>query len=104
METDTAVTLDGTLIDATAADTARPAGMRNGVSATTATAGGGFTALVGDVKALVGAVLTITNGNLRRPVWLMNPAQALSASMTQNAGGDFPFEAEINRQRSTAIR
>lgn len=98
METDTAVTLDGTLIDATAADTARPAGIRNGVAATTATAGGGFTALVGDVKALVGAVLTITNGNLRRPVWLMNPAQALSAQMTVGGtGGDFPFAAEVSQ-------
>ena len=31
----------------------------------TPTAGGGFTALVGDIKALVGAVQTIVNGNLR---------------------------------------
>lgn len=97
METDTAVTLDGVLVGVAAADTAAPAGIRNGVTVTTATAGGGFAALTGDIKALMGAVLTITSGNLRRPIWLMNPAQALSMTMTQNAGGDFPFAPEINQ-------
>jgi hypothetical protein len=29
----------------------------------------------------------------------MNPAQVLSIAMTQNAGGDFPFAAEVNQGR-----
>ncbi|MFT8245206.1 phage major capsid protein [Roseomonas sp. BN140053] len=96
MQEDTAVAIDTVLLDATAASTIRPAGMRNGVTAITAMTGGGFTALVADVKALIGALITATNGNVRAPVWIMNPVQAVSISLTQNAGGDFPFQAELS--------
>jgi len=96
IQEDTSVSLDTVLLDANAATTTRPAGIRNGVSVTTATAGGGFAALVGDLKALIGALITASNGNLRSPVWIMNPIQALSISVTQNNGGDFPFKQEIN--------
>lgn len=99
IQEDTSVALDTVLLDATAASTTRPAGLRNGVTVTTATAGGGFDALVTDMKNLVGALITGSNGNLRRPVWIMNPIQALSISVIQNAGGDFPFAAEINQNR-----
>lgn len=93
---DTSVALDSVLLDDIAASTVRPAGVRNGVAVTTATAGGGFAALVGDIKNLTGALVTATNGNLRSPVWIMNPTNALSVALTQNAGGDFPFKQEIN--------
>jgi HK97 family phage major capsid protein/HK97 family phage prohead protease len=99
IQEDTSVALDTVLLDATAASTTRPAGLRNGVTVTTATAGGGFAALVGDLKALVGALITASSGNLRKPTWIMNPVQALSIATTQNAGGDFPFAAEINNNR-----
>lgn len=94
---DTNGTIDSLLIDATAVSSIRPAGLRNGVTVTTATSGGGFAALVGDIKALVG-VLVAAN-SLRKPVWITNPAQALAISLTQNAGGDFPFASEINGGR-----
>lgn len=94
---DTAQAIDTILLDNTAASTTRPAGLRNGVTATTATAGGGFAALVGDLKALVGALITSSSGNLRSPVFIMNPVQALSISLTQNAGGDFTFAAGMER-------
>lgn len=94
IQDDTQIAVDTVLIDATAASAIRPAGLRNGVAATTATAGGGFAALVGDIKALIG-VLAAAN-SLRSPVWIMNPVQQVSVSLTQNAGGDFPFKAEIN--------
>jgi HK97 family phage major capsid protein/HK97 family phage prohead protease len=97
IQDDTQIAVDTVLIDATAASAIRPAGLRNGVSATTATAGGGFAALVGDIKALVG-VLAAAN-SLRSPVWIMNPVQAVSIALTQNAGGDFPFAAEIDNNR-----
>lgn len=93
---DTSVALDTVLLDATASSTTRPAGLRNGVTVTTATSGGGITALVTDAKALVGALITATNGNVRAPVWIMNPAQALSISLTSNAGGDFIFADAMN--------
>jgi HK97 family phage major capsid protein/HK97 family phage prohead protease len=93
---DTSVALDTVLLDATAASTTRPAGLRNGVTVTTATAGGGIAALVADAKNLVGALITATNGNVRAPVWIMNPAQALAISLTSNAGGDFVFADAMN--------
>lgn len=94
MQEDTAVAIDTILLDDTIADTTRPAGLLYGVGETTATSGGGFAALVADIKGLVG-VLAAAN-SLRAPVWIMNPVDALSASLTQNAGGNFPFATEVN--------
>lgn len=91
---DTEVAVDTTLIDNVAISAIRPAGLRNGVSGLTATAGGGFAALLGDIKQLVG-VLSAANA-LRVPVWIMNPQQAISISLTINSGGFFPFKAEID--------
>ena len=94
---DTAGAIDNVLLDATAADTTRPAGIRAGVAGQTPTAGGGIAAVVGDIKNLVGV---LTNANsLRRPVWIMHPAQALSLQLIQNAGGDFAFKDEIQSGR-----
>jgi HK97 family phage major capsid protein/HK97 family phage prohead protease len=93
---DTSAAIDAVLVSNTAATAIAPAGIRNGVSTTTATAGGGFAALVGDVKGLQTALVTASNGNLRSPVWLMNPIQATSIALTQNAGGDFVFAGQIN--------
>ena len=94
MQEDTAVAIDTVLLGTGAISATTPAGIRNGVAGLTPTAGGGFTALVGDIKQLV-AVLVSAN-SLRAPVWIMNPAQVLSIGLTQNAGGDFPFAAEVN--------
>lgn len=99
IQEDTSVALDTVLLDATAVSATRPAGIRNGVATLTATAGGGFAALVGDLKQFVGALITASNGNIRAPVWIMNPIQALSIAVTQNAGGDFPWAQEINNNR-----
>ena len=95
IQEDTGVAIDTVLLDATAANSIRPAGLRNGVTAGTPTAGGGFAALVADLKALVASLITSSSGNIRLPVWIMNPVQALSISLTQNAGGDFPFAADL---------
>jgi HK97 family phage prohead protease len=94
---DTSVAIDSVLLDATAATTTRPAGLRAGVSATTATAGGGLTALIGDIRSLTTALITGTNGNLRAPVWIMNPADVLAASLipATAGGGEFPFKTEL---------
>jgi hypothetical protein len=84
------------LLDANPATAIRPAGLLNGVSAQTQTAGGGVAAIVGDLKLLVGALVTSTKGNLRSPVWIMNPGEMLSASLA-NTQGIFPFKEEIGR-------
>lgn len=98
MQEDTAVAVDTVLLDNSAATTIRPAGLRNTVSTTTASAiTDNFTALVADLTGLVSALQTATSGNLRAPVWIMNPLEVLKISLTQNAGGDFPFAAEVNQ-------
>ena len=97
IQDDTAVAVDSVLLDSNAATAIRPAGLRNGISTLTPTSGGGFNALVGDIKAMTGALLTATNGNIRQMVWLMNPTQVLSISLTQapSVVGMFPFAAEV---------
>src|SRR4029077_18480949 len=96
IQQDTAVAIDSILLDTGAKTSVRPAGIRNGISGLTATAGGGFTALVGDLKALIGAVTTATNSNLRNPVWIMNPAQLVSIGLVQPSGTAFlPFASQI---------
>src|SRR5262245_27430121 len=98
IQTDTTYAVDGILLDSNAATAIRPAGILNGVSAQTATAGGGVAAIVGDLKLLVGALTTGTFGNIRSPVWLMNPAELLSASLAYATNtGVFPFKDEIGR-------
>jgi len=98
IQEDTAVSLDAVLLDANAATVVRPAGILNGVAAIAATAGGGFNAIVGDIKNLSGALLTGTAGNVRAPCWLMNPQQVNSAGLIAAPGvGAFPFRDEISR-------
>jgi len=96
IQTDTTVAVDSVLIDAGAATVIRPAGLLNGVAAQTATTGGGIAAVVGDLKLLIGALTTATYGNIRNPVWLMNPAEMLSLSLINATNtGVFPFAAEV---------
>jgi hypothetical protein len=93
---DTAISLDAILLDANPATLVRPAGILNGVSGLTPTAGGGFTAVIGDIKQLTGALITGTLGNVRNPVWLMNPQQVNSLGLVAMPGfGAFPFRAEV---------
>ena len=99
IQEDTAVAIDSVLLDANAATTIRPAGLRNGITTAAGTAGGGIAAVVADLKGMLGTLTTNTNGNLRNITFLMNPAQALALSLTQNAGGDFPFAQEISQNR-----
>jgi HK97 family phage prohead protease len=94
---DTSVAIDTVLLDAVAATTTRPAGLKAGVAATTATAGGGLAAVIGDLRGLTSALITGTNGNLRSPVWIMNPGDVLAIKMTPAVagGGQFPFNEEL---------
>jgi HK97 family phage prohead protease len=96
IQVDTAVAIDSVLIDANPATAIRPAGLLNGVSVTTATAGGGIAALVGDIGALIGAITANTFGNVRSLVWLANPVDMLKASLlTATNTGIFPFYDQI---------
>jgi HK97 family phage prohead protease/HK97 family phage major capsid protein len=96
IQQDTSVAVDTVLIDANPATAVRPAGILNGVAATTATAGGGLAALIGDIKALTSALVVSTYGNIRSPVFLMNPGDVLSASLASAVNtGIFPFRDEV---------
>ena len=64
MRENIAAGLDTLAFDATAADTARPAGLRAGVGGLTATSGGGLAALVGDLAQLANAVSAVGGANV----------------------------------------
>jgi hypothetical protein len=98
VQTDTTVAVDSVLIDANPATAVRPPGLLNGVTVTTATAGGGLAALIGDIKSLIGALTTATYGNVRTPAWLMNPTDVLGAGLVSAVNtGIFPFKDEVAR-------
>lgn len=91
---DTGVALDTILLDANAATTTRPAGIKIG-STVTASVTASIVGFVADLKSMVGALITNTKGNLRSPVWIMNPGDVLAASLQQSTTGDTPFREEI---------
>ena len=99
---DTAISLDTVLLSANPATTIAPAGLRSYQAGLTPTAGGDFAALVGDIKQLYGSLLTLTNGNVRAPVILMNPQEELSIRLMQppNAATPlFPFQEQLDQDK-----
>lgn len=92
---DTAISLDTVLLDATAATTTRPAGLKNGISKVSASATASIVGFIADLKGLVAALITATNGNIRSPVWIMNPGDVLAAGLLQTTTGDTPFRDEL---------
>lgn len=70
---DTQINIDALLLDNVAVSTTRPAGLTNGVSTLTATAGGGYAAFLGDMQKLTAPFYAANAG--RRLAFLMNPAQ-----------------------------
>jgi HK97 family phage prohead protease len=70
---DTQINIDALLLDAVAVSTTRPAGLTNGVSTLTATAGGGYAAFLGDLNKLTAPFYAANAG--RNLAMLINPAQ-----------------------------
>ena len=68
--------IDGILLSSSAATAAAPAGILNGVTPLTATAGGGLAALLGDMKLLTAAIAPAL-----RPVLIVGPLQAASLGL-----------------------
>jgi HK97 family phage prohead protease/HK97 family phage major capsid protein len=96
VQVDTSIAIDSVLIDTNPATVIRPPGLLNGITVTPPTAGGGLPALIGDIKSVTAALVASTFGNLRSPVWLMNPGDVLSASLASAPNtGIFPFRDEI---------
>jgi HK97 family phage major capsid protein/HK97 family phage prohead protease len=94
---DTGVAIDTVLLDATAASTTRPAGLKNGIAKVTVSGTASIVGFIADLKTLYQALITATNGNVRSPVWIMNPGDVLTASLIQTTTGDTPFRDEISR-------
>jgi HK97 family phage major capsid protein/HK97 family phage prohead protease len=93
MSDDTSEALDTYLIDATAASAGiRPAGLLAGVTPITASVlTPAASAMVADLKALVGAIVAAGGG--RNIVLLVNPIQAISMGVVTTTTGDFLFDS-----------
>jgi hypothetical protein len=74
------LTIDGILLGSGAASASAPAGLLNGVTPLTATAGGGSTALLGDVKKLIAAIAPAI-----KPVLIANSVQTASIGVLAQA-------------------
>lgn len=93
MQADTALTIDSLLIDATAVSTTRPAGLLNGVSATTASTDGGYAAIIADINALAAPFDTANAG--RTLALLMNPREARNMAMAPGPDGRFGWASQF---------
>jgi HK97 family phage prohead protease len=98
---DTAISLDTVLLDVNPATAIRPPGLRSYQAGLTpsAVATNPFANFVADFKSLYGALLTLTSGNVRNPVIMLNPTQVLGISLIQppNAATTlFPFMTMID--------
>jgi hypothetical protein len=89
----TSLAMDTILLDATAADAVRPAGLRNGVAATTATVLGvnvtAIDAMTKDLSTLAAAVAAVAS-SLDNIVFVASPGEAVKIAMRSNQ--TFPFE------------
>jgi hypothetical protein len=93
--------LDASIFSNTAASSLRPAGILNGVAAIGATAGGGLTAFLGDVKALVSAIHGAGGGT--GIVLVAAPQQAVAAQILGGAGFEMPIIIAPNLAAGTVI-
>lgn len=93
--------LDAKMFSADAATATAPAGLFAGIGATAGVAGGGQTAMAGDLKALTAAVATAGGGgNL---VIIASPAQAMSLQVLGGAGLKTPIIIGPSLPAGTAI-
>lgn len=88
MDDAAARSLDKAVFGTAAASSARPAGLLNGVSAITATTGGGVAAMVADIKALVGAISAAGGG--ASIMIFANPVQAVTLNLLAANGVGYP--------------
>jgi len=79
----------------------RPAGIMNSVTAGTGVAGGGQNAVIGDIKALVGAL--IAQDMNMRPVLLMNSVDRLGLGMLTSPLGEMTFRDELDAGRLMGV-
>jgi hypothetical protein len=86
MEDAAAKNLDASIFSTTAASAVRPAGILNGVTGITATAGGGIEAMVSDIGKLFGAIGDAGGG--QDVLLFANPRQAVTLLLRAAPGFD----------------
>jgi Phage capsid family len=95
---DTAISLDGIFFDAVVGDVIRPAGLRYGIAAgdTGASSGNLPNNIDADIMARISQLASYHM--LKRPVWVMNPVNAIALSFAKTATGDpaYPTMSEAN--------
>lgn len=93
IENDTAITLDGVMLGAGAADPVAPAGLLNGATALTATTGGGAAAFLADIRKLRAPFAAANaSGQL---MLLVNPAQVDGLELTAGPDGTLGWASAI---------
>jgi HK97 family phage prohead protease len=93
---DTSVAVDTVLLDNNAATATRPAGIRSGVSTSTASvASANLDKFTQDVRTLINVLNASSFGNLRAPVFIMSPGDILTAATLSTTTGDLPYREEI---------
>jgi HK97 family phage major capsid protein len=80
--------LDANVFSATGASASRPAGLLNGISAIAATTGGGVTAMVTDIKNLIGAIVAAGGGS--SILIFAHPVQAVALNALAANGVGYP--------------
>lgn len=90
---DTAIAVDAALLDAVAADAIRPAGLANGVTPITGTAGGGTAAMTADIIAIITPFTTANAAD--RLVFLVNPVNVFKLQWAASAVGVYPFRDQV---------
>ena len=101
---DTAIALDTILLDTNVATAIRPPGLRSYQAGLTAAAVAGqpYANFIADYTALYQSLITLTNGNVRTPVLIVNPQQTLQVSMLQPpaaAAPLLPFMTQVDGGR-----
>ena len=97
---DTALALDGALLDGVGMVAGvRPASVFNGVAGT-ASAGVDATSIIADMKTLLGALSAINGAN---PVLIMNSNRLLGLSTITTAAGGFMFRDDIAQGRLLGV-
>ncbi|WP_312361951.1 phage major capsid protein [Ensifer sp.] len=92
LEEDIAAGIDAVLLGNAPASASQPAGLLNGVTATTASTGTGLEALIADISALLAAV-----PNVADPTLIVSPADfARAALLAPNLGGGLSIIASEN--------
>lgn len=79
--------LESILFDATAVSTTRPAGLKNGISATTADAGSGEAAMINDLANLGAICAAVGGADL---AYIASPKQFVKIVLKRPAGFPFP--------------